>query len=65
MPGRVGVFTNVIVMNCILITFTQVIACNCNAEFSLITVLNVINYMVKKKVINYFQLLLIYFSAQL
>ena len=30
MPNRVGVIKIVIVINCNLITFSKVIACNCN-----------------------------------
>ena len=36
---RVGVINSVIVINCHLITFSKVIACNCNKDISLITVI--------------------------
>ena len=36
---RVGVIKIVIVINCNLITFSKVIACNCNEDVSLITVI--------------------------
>ena len=37
--SRVGVIKIVIVINCNSITFSKVIACNCNCDFSLITVI--------------------------
>ena len=37
--SRVGVIKIVIVINCNLITFSKVIACNCNKYISLITVI--------------------------
>ena len=36
---RVGVIKILIVINCNLITFSKVIACNCNKDISLITVI--------------------------
>ena len=37
--NRVGEIKIVIVINCNLITFSKVIACNCNYDISLITVI--------------------------
>ena len=39
LSGRVEVIKIVIVINCNLITFSKVIACNCNLDISLITVI--------------------------
>ena len=36
---QLGLIKILIVINCILITFSKVIACNCNLDISLITVI--------------------------
>ena len=36
---RVGVIKTVIVINCNLITFSKVIACNCNSDITVIIVI--------------------------
>ena len=61
---RVGVIAIVIVIN--LITFSKVIARNCNSDIFLIQKLKVMDINVKMGVINnYFQLLFNYFSDKL
>ena len=39
MNDRVGMIKIVIVIHCNLITFSKVIACNCNSDISLITII--------------------------